>query len=125
VKRLITPSTFARVIAAGLLFWAIAPHRYDYFTILRWVTCAAASYSAYVAYAQKATGWTWLMGAVALLFNPLVTVKLSRQTWTPIDIAIGLVLLISIWFFPREAKRERPNEADNLAKAADRTTRRR
>lgn len=98
MKRLITLSTFARVIAAGLLFWALAPHRYDYFTILRWATCAATSYTAYIAYSQKAVGWTWLMGAIAVLFNPLIIVRLSRETWTPIDIATGFALLISIWF---------------------------
>lgn len=98
MKRFITFSTLARIIAAGLLFWAIARHGYDYFTILRWVTCGVTSYCAYLAFAQKAIAWAWVMGAIAILFNPLVIIKLSRETWKPIDIAIGLVLLISIWF---------------------------
>lgn len=98
MKRLLTLSSFARVIAAGLLFWAVARHTYDYFTILRLVSCAVTSYCGYLAYAQKAVGWVWVMGAIAVLFNPLVPVTLSRQTWMPIDIATGLVLLISIWF---------------------------
>jgi len=105
MKRFITLSTFARIFAAGLLFWAIARHSYDYFTILRWVTCAVTSYCAYVAYSQRSIGWTWVIGAIAVLFNPLVIIKLSRETWMPIDIATGVVLLISIWFVQESDRR--------------------
>lgn len=98
MRRLLTLSSLARIIAAGLLFWAVARHSYDYFTILRWVSCAVTSYCVYVAYAQKAVGWMWVMGAIAVLFNPLVIVRLRRETWMPIDVATGVVLLISIWF---------------------------
>ena len=98
MKRLITLSTFARTIAAGLLFWSIARHPYDYFTILRFVVCAVAIYVAYLSYINKAIGCLWLFGVIAVLFNPLVIVRLSRQTWMPVDIATGIVMLISIWF---------------------------
>lgn len=33
-----------------------------------------------------------------MLFNPLIIVRLSRETWAPIDIGTGIGLLISIWF---------------------------
>lgn len=104
-KRLVTLSTFARIIAAGLLFWAIARHGYDYFTILRWITCGVASYTAYVAVSQRAIGWTWTMAAIVALFNPLIIVTLSRQSWMPVDVATGLVLLVSVWFIQEEESR--------------------
>jgi len=108
MKRLITLSTVARIVAAGLLFWALGKHPYDYFTILRWVTCAVALYALYVAYSQKAIGWAWTMGVIAVLFNPLIIVRLKRATWRPIDVIAGIVLLISIWFVQEKRPQIQP-----------------
>ena len=104
MKRLISISTFARLLAAGLLFFAIERQPMDYFTILRFVVCAVSIYVGYLAYVNKEIGWLWLFGALAVLFNPLATVKLSRQTWAPIDVGVGIVLLISIWFVQEKQK---------------------
>lgn len=108
MNRFITLSTFARLAAVGLLFWALARHRYDYFTILRWVTCAAALYTVYVAYMQKNTGWAWVMGVIAVLFNPFIIVRLKRETWTPIDVVTGIILLVSIWFVQEKRSQIQP-----------------
>lgn len=106
LKRLISLSTFARLIAAGLLFWALARHSIDYFTLLRWVVCGVAAYTAYVAVAQESRAWPWVMGGIAVLFNPIIQVRLSRKTWAPIDVGTGVVLLVSIWFVQERRARE-------------------
>jgi hypothetical protein len=98
MKRVVTLSTFARIITAGLLFWAIKRHANDYFTILRFVVCAVAVYVAYLSYVDKAAAWLWLFSTIAVLFNPLVILRLSRQTWAPLDIGTGILMLISVWF---------------------------
>lgn len=100
-------SMIGRVIAAGLLVWALARHRYDYFVLLRWVTCVAAGYSAYLAANQKKLAWTWILGAVAVLFNPLVPIHLRRETWAFIDVGTALLLLGSIAAV-REERRDGP-----------------
>jgi hypothetical protein len=112
IKRIITPSTVTRIIAAGLLFWAVKRHPFDYFTILRFVVCAVGLYVAYLSYVNKAMVWLWLFRAIAVLFNPLITIRLSRQTWAPIDIGTGIVILISIWFV-QEKHRGQANEVNN------------
>lgn len=38
-----------RVVVAGLLFGAVGKQPYDYYSVLRWVVCAAAAYFAYFA----------------------------------------------------------------------------
>ena len=108
MKRFLTVSTLARLVAASLLFWALARHPYDYFSILRWVTCAVSIYTAYVAYSQKIVGWAWVMGVIAVLFNPLIIVRLKRETWTPIDVITGIVLLVSIWFVQERQSQVQP-----------------
>lgn len=42
------------------------------------------------------TGWALTLGLVAIVFNPLVPVRLGRETWAPVDVAAGLILLASI-----------------------------
>lgn len=76
------------LIPAALLVVAILPLPYGYYTFLRLVVTIAAAATAYVAY-QSSRSLSWrviVMGLVALLFNPVVTVALSRSTWLPIDL---------------------------------------
>ena len=89
-------SIVARVIAAGLLFWAMARHPYGYYTFLRWVTCIVAGYTVYLAANQKKIPWACVLAAIAVLFNPLVPIHLGRDTWTILDPLAAMLLLISI-----------------------------
>lgn len=76
------------LILAALLVVAILPLPYGYYTFLRLVVTIAAAAAAYVDY-QSSRSLNWrviVMGLVALLFNPVVTVALSRSTWLPIDL---------------------------------------
>ena len=76
------------LIPAALLVVAILPLPYGYYTFLRLVVTIAAAATAYVDY-QSSRSLSWrviVMGLVALLFNPVVTVALSRSTWLPIDL---------------------------------------
>jgi len=96
-------SIASRCIAAALLFWALARHRYDYYVLLRFVTCGAAAHSSYLAFEQRRRTWPWLLAALALLFNPVFPVHLGRDVWKVVDVLVALFLLASIYFV-----RERP-----------------
>lgn len=37
------------------------------------------------------SGWAWVFGIIALLFNPIIPVHLSREIWAPIDIMAALI----------------------------------
>lgn len=84
-------SHIARLGAVALLLWALAPHPYAYYTLLRWVVCAVAAYSAVEAYEQGRRGLTWTLIVTALLFNPLLPVHLDRTTWAGVDIATAVL----------------------------------
>jgi hypothetical protein len=98
MKKYLTVSSLARIIAAGLLFYALKRHAYDYYTLLRWVTFGVGLYSAIIAFKDEKTGWAAILGMLALLFNPLIPVHLKRETWAIIDVAAGVLLLASIPF---------------------------
>jgi hypothetical protein len=105
-------SSIARIVGSILLFWALSKHPYGYFTLLRWVVCAIAVYTAYLSTIVNRVPWAWVFGLIALLFNPLIPVRIDRVTWAYLDVAIGIFFLLSI-FFVREnlSKKESPNGA--------------
>jgi hypothetical protein len=94
-------SVIARIVGSILLFWAFSKHPYGYFTLLRWVVCAAAVYTAYVSTTVNRVPWAWVFGFIALLFNPLILVRIDRATWAYLDVAVGILFLLSL-FFVRE-----------------------
>lgn len=89
----------ARVLAAALLFWALARHPIGYYTILRFVTCAVCLYGAYCATQSKQTGWMLTFGATAVLFNPIISFRMTRQTWAYVDVIVGVYLIVSVFLF--------------------------
>ena len=106
----ITPA----VLAAALLLFsvydsAINPHAthsvrhrmatvgslpYGYFQILRLVACGAACFGASTLKHRPA--WLWTMVIIAVLFNPIAPVRLDRGIWQLIDLATGIVFLVSV-----------------------------
>lgn len=78
---------------ATFAFVAMADLPYGYYRLLRWVVCAVAIASAIQLHAGKRQGWAWVLGAVALLFNPLVPVHFEKATWRVFDGAAGVAFL--------------------------------
>jgi arginine exporter protein ArgO len=85
-----------RIVAAGLLFWALADHPYGYFILLRFVVCAVGAYCAFAAYAAKEEQWAWVFGLLAVLFNPIIPVHMNRQVWSVVDVVVGAIMLGSL-----------------------------
>ncbi len=67
---------------------------YAYFQIMRLVVCGAVCFGAFTL--KNRQGWLGTMAIIAVLFNPLLPVRLDRNTWQVIDLATGIVFLISI-----------------------------
>ena len=73
-------------------FWA-----YGYYVLLRWVVTISAVFLLSLAYESKKTFWLFLMGIVAILFNPIIPVHLDKETWIIIDLIAAILFLISIF----------------------------
>ncbi len=70
----------AKLIAAVMLFAALGRHSYDYFTLLRWISCGVCAFTAFQAAEAKKNGWLWLLTITALILNPIVPLRLKRET---------------------------------------------
>jgi hypothetical protein len=94
----------ARILASALLFWALARHPIGYYTILRFVTCAVCIYGAYRATQSRQPGWMLIFGAIAVLFNPVISFRMTRETWAYVDVLVAIYLLVSLFLFKSKAR---------------------
>ena len=96
------------LVPAGALLLALLPWPYSYYTLLRFVVCGAAAYLAYRDFedTQRASAWVFVLGALAVLFNPLIPVYLSREMWAPIDVGASILLVVH-WLRTRRRLVER------------------
>jgi hypothetical protein len=102
------PHLIPTIIAALMLLGALAPWPYGYYQLLRFVVCGVSVYVSFLAYNWHKLWATYLFGFIAVLFNPLIPIHLSRELWQPID-AVCAILFIAIAFIlkkPAEEKRE-------------------
>lgn len=88
------PHAIPAGIAAIALFAALGQWPYGYYTLLRLVVCGVGAYTAFVMYEWRRTGLAWLFGFIAVLFNPVVIVHLSRDLWQPIDLSCAVLFAI-------------------------------
>ena len=88
--------TLARLGAAALLLVAVGRNPYDFYTIMRWVVCGVCAYGAFVEFGRSRTTWAWVFVIMAVAFNPIVQVRLSRETWAPIDVVAAGILVASV-----------------------------
>jgi hypothetical protein len=80
-----------------MLSWALNPSNpYGYYVLLRWVCCAIFAYLALGAHRAGSEGWTWVLGVLALLYNPVASVHLGREIWEPVNIGTIVLVLASV-----------------------------
>src|SRR5437762_14083304 len=91
----------ARLINAGLLIWALARHLIGYYTLVRLVTTGVCLYSVYICAKDNRVGWGIAFGGIALLFQPIISLRMTRDTWQYVDVIVAVFLMLSLRFFNR------------------------
>lgn len=83
------------IVPAALLLIATARLPYGYYMFLRIVVCAFAALIAFSSWRDDKTSRAWaiVFGAVAILFNPLVPIYLSRGDWFYLDIGVAVLIV--------------------------------
>ena len=98
------PHLIPCIVAALMLLGSLARWPYGYYQLLRFVVCGVSVYVAFVAYDWKKLWATWLLGFVAVLFNPLLPIHLSRDLWQPIDVICAVVFIVVGLILKKPAK---------------------
>ena len=77
---------------------------YSFYVFMRFVACGSGAYFAVGAHRDKSQFWTWVMGALAVLFNPIVPVHMSRHDWQRLDVVGAFVFAIYLFILAHRAK---------------------
>ncbi len=70
---------------------------YGFFTFLRWVVSGTAAYLTWFSLNYEKRGFPLIMGVIAILFNPIVPIYLTRDLWKIIDLVVAAILLVSFF----------------------------
>lgn len=79
---------------------------YGYFTMLRFIICFNSGYLALLSYNNNKEIWSYGFGVIAVLFNPIIPIHLTRGIWITIDSIVGVFMIISIFKLKIENKYE-------------------
>jgi len=84
-------SVYPAIIGSALLFLAVFPLPYGYYTFLRLVITGMAIFYAYWLYqAEKKDFYFWSLVAIIVLFNPIIPIYLiSKLLWGFVDIIVA------------------------------------
>jgi hypothetical protein len=85
-----------KVIMAAMLFGCLLKWQYSYYQILRFVICSGFVLFAIKEYEGKRIYISLPCIAIAILFNPLMPIYLARETWIPVDLSTGVLLIVWI-----------------------------
>ena len=88
------------LISATMLLLALSGHRRYFFVLLCLVVRIGAAVLALTAHRQDATGWTWVMIGVLVLFSPLLPIHLPRNIWRIVDVMVAGVFVTAALAMP-------------------------
>ena len=87
----IKPPVIASIV---MLLLAILPLPYGYYILLKLVVCFTALFLAWFSYKRKRIRWMWVMGFLALIFNPVIPLYFGREFWIFVDLITVLIFVI-------------------------------
>lgn len=78
------------------LIIALLPFPYGFYVFLRIVVCITAAILVYHEQRQRyrISFWVIVFGLMAVLFNPIIPVHLTREIWIPINVASAAVFAL-------------------------------
>lgn len=79
-----------------LLVVAILPLPYAYYTFLRLAICAVSVFLAYQHFVHQDSvdKWVVLLAAIALLYNPLIPIYLTREIWIVLNLIAATAFVL-------------------------------
>ena len=75
------------IIVIIALVLALLPWPYAYYQLLRWLVCGSSAYVAYDLHSSKKQKKDVIsLTIIAVVFNPIAPIYLTREIWSVIDI---------------------------------------
>ena len=91
-----------QLICSAFLIFALNPDNpYGYYVLLRLICFSSFIYLAYKIIILGKHNWAYVLGSMALIYNPIIRVHLEREIWSIINIITILVLIPTIHLLPK------------------------
>lgn len=87
-----------KITLSILLFLCLADMPYGYYQFVRFSSCIAFVYLAYISNEEKLKNQSIIYLVLALLFQPFIKISLGRELWNIVDVIVGVGLILSIVF---------------------------
>jgi hypothetical protein len=84
-----------RFALALLLILAVFDLPYGYYSFLRIIVTIYLSILAFYSHKNGHINTMYLLGGVAVLFNPIIPIYLSKGIWIVIDLATAVLIMLS------------------------------
>ena len=94
IKALSIPIIISIVI---LLMTTLKHLPHGFYTLLRLVVCLTSIFVASFAYKAHIRHWVYIMGFIALLFNPIIQIHFNKSTWQLIDLITAILFIVPIF----------------------------
>lgn len=79
-------------IASALMILAVIDLPYAYYPLLRFIGLFAFGLAAYLSFQANVKIIPFLLGLMAIIFNPFIKIYLGRDLWMVMDIVAGIGL---------------------------------
>lgn len=89
------PAVIPAIIGAFFLLVGFLGAPYEFYVVLRWAVTSMAIWMLTIASGQKRSLWTFVFICMALLFNPIMPINMTRDFWVIPDIAGAVIFAIA------------------------------
>jgi hypothetical protein len=88
------------LVTIVLLFVATERMPYGYYTFTRIAVSGFAFFLAFVGWEDSLASriWSVILCSIAVLFNPIIPIYLSRSTWHDVDVGVAIALAAHLVF---------------------------
>ena len=87
---------------AAMLLLCLAPMPYGYFMLVRLVATIVFGLMAYRYYQSGKSNVAYVLGVLALLFQPMYKIALGRTVWNVVDVLVAIFLIV-LFFIERRS----------------------
>lgn len=106
------PPLWLSLVIAGACVVALADWPYGYYQLLRLAVTGYAGWIAWIMLEDRRQAFAWLFGLLAVLYNPIVKIPLDRETWTVVNLATALIVMIELMRSIRTKGSSAPADAE-------------
>lgn len=109
------------LVPVALLVVALLPWPYGFYNFLRLGICVVSLGLTYAQWKHDdaVSGWVVAFGAIALLYNPLLPVYLTREIWSVLNIVTAGLFIWHFWIIRQMVRASRTLKLQNSRSGTD------